>query len=324
MTAKQQRPTEPTSSAELPRRWTPEGAFWLFCTLHVALWTLVPTFSRHTLPKDTLEGIAWGQIWQLGYDKHPPLTPWISALFTQLFDHAGWPVYLAAQLAVALCFWAIWRLARQMLAPWHALVAVALLEGINYYNTSSYIFNPNVMMLPTWAMLTLTSYQAIRQPTAWRWSHAGLWAGLALLAKYQSAIIYLALLVVIVAHPLGRRVLVKRNFYLGVLIAVIVVSPHLAWLIEHDFLPLKYGVRDFTLVAGELSVNDADENRLLEHLEFLLQQVAAVLPLLLLALQPVEHLHARNDQVHRPLRGAAHIHVLDEAHLGAPFAAELY
>src|SRR5579859_7538300 len=54
----------------------PGEAFAGFALLHLALWTLVPTLLCRNLPLDVLEGIAYGQHWQWGYWKHPPL-PWI-------------------------------------------------------------------------------------------------------------------------------------------------------------------------------------------------------------------------------------------------------
>ncbi len=52
---------------------------------------------------------------------------------------------------VVTCFIAIWRLARFILAPTQALVSVLLLDGVYIYNTGAFEFNPNIVMLATWA-----------------------------------------------------------------------------------------------------------------------------------------------------------------------------
>lgn len=234
-------------------------AFLVLCVVHVVLWTLVPSLTYSSVPQDTVEGIAWGNLWQLGYDKHPFLAPWLSAFVTDLFGSVGWPVYLAAQLCIALAFWAVWSLAQDILkSPLRALAAVLLLEGVAFFNSppepsaSSFILNPNLMMVPTWAMLSLTAYRAMRTPTAMRWAHAGLWAGLAVLAKYESGIIFVALTIVLLATREGRRCLATPGFYVGILVATLAVSPHLVWLAQHDFLPITYafGKLDTTALPG--------------------------------------------------------------------------
>ena len=68
-------------------RWPlarPDTLFWAWCALHVLAWTIGPALMYSSVPRDTLEGITWGQMWQWGYEKHPPLAAWISALFTQV------------------------------------------------------------------------------------------------------------------------------------------------------------------------------------------------------------------------------------------------
>lgn len=219
---------------------TPEGGFWLFSLLHVLIWSLVPSLLYQSLPKDTLEGITWGLMWQWGYDKHPPLAAWISAAFTSAFGTTGWPVFLAAQLCVLLTFWAVWRLAKQVLQPWHAVVAVALLEGTYYYSIASVTLNPNIAMLPTWAMLTWASYRVYSQPSVGRWAWVGLWSALAFLAKYQSAILIASLMGALLSSAQGRRALKHPGLLVALGVCGIVLLPHVLWLTQHQFLPFRY------------------------------------------------------------------------------------
>jgi len=34
--------------------------FYIFITLHLIIWTLVPTLTNNNLPLDTIEALAWG------------------------------------------------------------------------------------------------------------------------------------------------------------------------------------------------------------------------------------------------------------------------
>lgn len=235
-----------SSSPSLPgehvaeRFGSPRQVFWFFSLLHVLLWTLGPALLYQSLPKDTLEGITWGMMWQWGYDKHPPLAAWLSAASTTLFATTGWPVFLAAQLCVLLTFWAMWRLAREFLTPWAAVIAVMLLEGTYYYSIASVTLNPNIAMLPTWAMLALCAYRVQVQPSLRGWAWVGAWSALSMLAKYQSGILILALVGAMLSSAQGRRALAHRGLLLAVAVCLLMLAPHILWLVHHQFMPFRY------------------------------------------------------------------------------------
>jgi len=130
----------------LARRW-----FWLFCLLHIVVWTLIPAITRGNPPFDSVEGVAWGNQWQWGYDKHPFLAPWITAITVRIFHAVDWPIYFLGACSIAIAFIAVWKLASKCLPPLHALCSVMILEGIYYHNIAASQFNPNVLMVPLWA-----------------------------------------------------------------------------------------------------------------------------------------------------------------------------
>lgn len=255
--------------------------------LHVLLWTLVPAWLYRCLPHDTLEGITWGRMWQWGYDKHPPLAAWISAAFTDGLGVVGWPMFLASSLAVTACLWAVWRLARDLLEPRQAVAAVLLLEAVYYFNIGSLTFNPNIVMLPTWAWLALSFKRVTDRPTShWRWAVLGLWVGLSLLAKYQSGLLILLLLATLIAHPAWRGVLMHRGFFVAAAVSLLVMLPNLLWLQAHDFLPLHYMSGNLALEEdwNTASHSHHEAQRRWGWLSFLVEQMLAAAPLLLVYL----------------------------------------
>ena len=61
--------------------------FYLLCLYHLIIWTVIPYFSNRNLPLDVIEALAWGQDFDLGYSKHPPLSAWIPGLFFKIFGN---------------------------------------------------------------------------------------------------------------------------------------------------------------------------------------------------------------------------------------------
>ena len=55
--------------------------FYIFITLHLIIWTAIPSLTNYNLPLDTIEALAWGSNLDWGFNKHPPA----SAFFAEVF-----------------------------------------------------------------------------------------------------------------------------------------------------------------------------------------------------------------------------------------------
>jgi len=225
-----------------PERVDPQKLFYLILLLHLLIWTLGPLLVRSGLPYDVAEGIAWGHQWQLGYNKHPPLTAWLLALVTRLGGDPEWPSYLLAQLAILSAFWAIWKLAGKIVEPWPALASVMLLEGVIFYNLKSTTFTPDTLQTPIWAFTTLFFYQALTTRRRVYWLLVGLFCGLAVLTKYQAAVLFVAMLSVSVLTQAGRDSLKTAGPYLAILAGIVVTAPHFYWSWQHHFPEIQYAL----------------------------------------------------------------------------------
>src|SRR4030081_2204629 len=119
--------------------------------LHVVVWTVLPALLSHNLQLDLIEDLALGREWQLGYWKHPPLPGWIADLAYRVTGNVA-VVYLLGPLALIPCFYAVWRLAREMVGEFEALIVVLMLEGMHFYQFSAVKFSHDQLQLPFWAL----------------------------------------------------------------------------------------------------------------------------------------------------------------------------
>ena len=60
-------------------------SFYIFLTIHIILWTLIPTLTNLNLPLDTIEALAWGSNLDWGFNKHPPMSAFLVEIFYQHF-----------------------------------------------------------------------------------------------------------------------------------------------------------------------------------------------------------------------------------------------
>lgn len=263
--------TENAAPRDPTVRW-----FWLFVLTHVAVWTLAPTLSQPNAPLDTIEMLSWGHEWQLGYYKHPPIPAWYAEAVSRLGGSAAWPTYLASQICVAVCFWAAWRLGRELLDPASALCGAAMLEGCYYYNYTTPELNNSMLSRMFWALSALLFYWALKRGASAYWIALGASLALGLGSKYYAALPAFAMLTFLIVHPTARRAWRTPGPYLTMATIATCFGPHLVWLVQNEFPTIAYVFR-----------RSSSEPGLLRHLtnpaSFAVSQLLAIGPMLLVA-----------------------------------------
>jgi 4-amino-4-deoxy-L-arabinose transferase-like glycosyltransferase len=217
----------------------PRTAFAAFLVLHFLLWTLLPTFLYANLPLDLIEAMTYGREWQLGYDKLPPLPWWLVEIMYQLFGTDA-AYYALAQLSVIVAFAAVWMTALPLVGARRALIAILIIDGLHYFHFTAVKFNHDVIQLPLWGLAGYALHAGLRQGRLWQWVLLGLAVGLALWAKYFVAMLALPFALFMLIDPEARKALARPGPWIAVLTALIVMAPHLAWLVQNDFLPFAY------------------------------------------------------------------------------------
>jgi 4-amino-4-deoxy-L-arabinose transferase-like glycosyltransferase len=239
------------TTAEPPLlRWLGARAGWLVPVvigLHALCWTLLPTLTNASLPLDTVEALLWGREWQLGYDKHPPLSAWVAELAATVGGGRDIALYALSQACVAIGAWAMWRLARDVVDEGRAAFsALALLVGVHYMHFTSPEFNVNVLQIPLWGLLFLLFWRAVSRNGAasmLAWVGVGVCFGLAMLTKYLAAFALPPLALFAVLTPTGRRALRTPGPYIAGVFACAIFLPHFLWMLDTDFVTLRYGMR---------------------------------------------------------------------------------
>lgn len=252
-----------------------ERWLYIFIFLHVFFWTLTPSWVRYTLPMDAMEGATWGHQLVLGYDKNPFLNGWLTRFALFLGGGSVWVIYLFSQLSVAACFWAIWNFGKKLLPPIYALIAVMLLESMQYYNLHAIDFNDNTLELGLWALTILFFYQATIKNKLSDWLLTGFFAGFGLMAKYYTAMLLIPMVFFLIVNKTARQRFKSIHLYLALFIFIIIILPHTLWLFSHDFITIQYALK-------RVSSPPTLFNHLEFPLQFAWQQIEVLLPALLL------------------------------------------
>jgi len=252
----------------------PQAALLWLLAVHVVVWTVVPILTSANLQLDLAETLALGREWQLGYWKHPPLPWWLGDLAYRLTG-TTLVVYLLGPLSVAATFYVIYKFACEIVSPQRALIAVLALEGLHFFNFSAVKFNHDVLQLPFWALAAWWFHRGIRDERLLDWLLAGIALALAFWAKYAAFALGATFALVLLLDPVARRAWRTPGPYLMAAVFLVVLSPHLVWLVQHDLMPFRY-VEERATVASSLG------QMLLFPLRWTLGQIGFLVPLLVL------------------------------------------
>src|SRR5215203_4567522 len=233
----------------------PTGAFVAFLALHTVVWTALPAVYFLNLPLDIIEGLLYGREWQLGYDKLPPLPWWLLEATYRLFGPDLF-FYALSQASIVATFALIWLMARQLVGPVGALVAILFIDGLHYYTFTAPKFNHDVIQLPFWALTGYAYWAALRHGKTVHWMLLGCGIGMAVWAKYFVVVQAAPLALFALFDREARKSLATPGPWIAIAVALVAMSPHLVWLVQNDFLPFAYaearavhfkGARDYLI-----------------------------------------------------------------------------
>jgi 4-amino-4-deoxy-L-arabinose transferase-like glycosyltransferase len=264
----------------------PWAGFLIFAAAHAAIWTILPFALYPNLPLDVIEALTYGREWQFGYDKLPPLPWWLVEIAYRAFN-TDFAYYALGQISVLSAFAAVWAVMLRIASPAAAAASVLIIDGLHFFNFTAPKFNHDVVQLPFWALAGLSFHGALRTGRLRYWAMLGVALGFAFWAKYFVIMLGLPLVLFLLIDPRARRCLATPGPYLAAAVTVAIMTPHLLWLFQNDWLPLNYVSSRAKATSG-----------LIDHLThpalFTLAQLFWLLPAFIIAL-PLFRRASRSD-----------------------------
>jgi len=265
-------------ASALARHLSLNGAVVIALLALVALWTLPMAGFYETPPWDNVEELFWGGSMQWGYYKHPPLPSWLMGLPVLLAGRQPWLTYAAGVGCGVGALYIMWRWSLGMMPPMRAALAVLLGSLVTYHVQRATIFNHNTVQLLPMAGYWWMLWRVLRTPSAggrFDWLWLGVFAALSMLTKYSALVQFAVGAGFIAWEGSWRDARVRRDLLRAAGVALLLMAPHLSWLLQHG---------DQTIGYARHSMHPSGP--LLKHvhprpLRILLVQVARLSPMLL-------------------------------------------
>ena len=250
--------------------------YFLFLFFHLALWSLMPSISNINLPLDTIEALAWGSDLAWGFNKHPPLSALAVEIFYTIFGSNDWAYYFLSQIFVIISFVYVWKFSNEIFEDKiYSLLSLLVLSGIYFFNFTTPEFNVNISQLPFWALTVYYFWKSINSNKKIYWILFAIFSALGFLSKYLFVYILTALFIYFVTNLKKYKKLIP-NYFLSILISLIILIPHFYWLYENDYVTIFYGLN--RSAPNEVFLIDHFKNPLI----FLIKQIIILIPFLIM------------------------------------------
>ena len=188
--------------------------------------------------------VATSRQLQMGYFDHPPLAWWLTAA-ARWITGSEHPVIVRLPFILAFCLttwfmYALTRLLYGLQAGFWAAVLINIPPVIGW--TSGTWVLPDG---PLYAALTIGAYALARvlfisrQSPLW-WLLAGVAGGFAILSKLHGVFLFAGTLVFLATSARYRPWLASPWPYVGALLALCMLSPTIAWNVQHDWISITF------------------------------------------------------------------------------------
>jgi len=216
-------------------------ALWLVIGYGLAWWVYaIVAKSSQDLNADMAEMVVWAQHPALGYSKHPPLLAWVLAVWFAIFPHADWAFWLLSAITLAAGIFLAIELCGEWLEGEKRAAVPFLLAVIPFYNFLGLKFDQNSALIPLWALAMWAFVRSLNgRPHGWA-ALAGLAAAAAMLTKYWSEFLVLAMALAALFHPRRKDWFRSAAPWVTALVFSLALLPHVIWLIQENFPPFTW------------------------------------------------------------------------------------
>ncbi len=188
---------------------------------------------------------TWSQHLAAGYFDHPPAVAWLIRAGTAVFGATPIGVRAPSLVCGLLAVVGVGRIAAILAGPAAGRRAMLFFSVTPIITGIFVLATPDAPLLAAiaWSLYAvlraLHASVAPRRALAW-WAAAGILLGLAGVSKYTAVLVPVGLAATLVLYRPFRRVLLTPGPYLAAVLALMVVSPVVAWNATHAWASFRF------------------------------------------------------------------------------------
>lgn len=247
--------------------------YWVLGILGVIALLKIFIVFQFDLHSEEAQYWIWSKRLQLSYYSKPPLIAYLNWFSTSVFGDNVFGIRINAVIIGLLISVVSYLLAFELFKNTDTAVFAAIVTNVfPLMLSNSIFFLTDAPLLFFWLCAMLTFWKAAETRELVWWALFGVSLGLGGLSKYSIFLIFIPLVLFSLKYYPG--IFKTRNFYLSILIALIIFSPVIYWNVQQNGVGYKHlvhlaGVYDHPNSVGKILSN---------MLEFVIGQIAILLP----------------------------------------------
>lgn len=227
------------TSSERHKDFLAAGVIFLYCLAYAAIRLLISSSMELSEAEQFLDA----SVFSAGYNQQAPLYSWITGVVSLLFGMNIVTLTVVKYSLLFLFYFFFFLIARNF---WDRAKSLLITGSLLLFPTFSYELHRDLthtVLVSLMALITCFLYiRAMREAKTVYYLLAGISIGLGILSKYNFIFFLTALLLSSLSCREGRRLLFDRRIVLSVLSAILVLLPHVVWLVQENFLSLDYAL----------------------------------------------------------------------------------
>jgi len=181
---------------------------------------------------DQAHHLAWG------FTSIPPFTSWISWIILKLGNTVFWVKFFPALFGI-LTTVLVWKTIETLKGNLFALVLGATAITFSSVTRLNTLFQPNSFDVLSWTLVYYLLIKYISSEERKWLLMLGIAFALGFLNKYNIVFLLLGTLPALLLTN-ARSIFLKKDLYLAILLALLLISPNLYWQYEHNFPVLRH------------------------------------------------------------------------------------
>lgn len=183
----------------------------------------------------------WSKRLAFGYYDHPPMIAWAIRAGTEVFGDTPLGVRFAGIVLSLPASWLVWQSASLILKDARRSALAALLFNLTLMMSMELLAATPDMPSVVFAAAFVYFLAQLQQSGDGRWWLAvGMAGGLGLLSKYSALFLGLGTLFWLIVDARQRKWLMTVWPYLGAALALLIVTPHLIWQAQHQWMTFAF------------------------------------------------------------------------------------
>lgn len=193
--------------------------------------------------RDELYYIALSHHLDWGYIDVPPLLPLCIAFLRCMIGNSLFAIHLFSAMTGVLVLIITWMMVKKMGGKlFSQLLALVCVTLAPCYIGAGSMCNYDCLNQLFWALALYFLVALLVSENKKYWIYFGIAAGLGLMSKFDMLWLGAGVSIALVLTT-QRKYFLTYQFWLGGIVALLIVSPYLIWIATHDFLTIEYFIK---------------------------------------------------------------------------------